>query len=163
MRENISGALLAAAIVAAISCGTAQVDVTAETEALRARSDGLVGAEGALDVEGAVSFYAEDAIIQPDGAPQIRGRDAIAASYRHFFEDSRLKEFYAKGSHITVSQSGDLAYELGVNRTVLADPEGDLVDVGKYLLVWKKIDGEWMVVVLTFSSDAPAPTLASEQ
>ena len=38
-----------------------------------------------------------------------------------------------------------------------------LTSTGKYLLVWKKIDGEWMVVVLTFSSDAPAPTLASEQ
>lgn len=163
MRGNVSGALLATAMVAAISCGTAQVDVTAETEAVRARSNGLVSAEGALDAEGSLSFYAEDAIVQPDGAPQIQGRDAIDTLYRQFFEDSQLKEFYAKGSHITVSQSGDLAYEYGVNRTVLAGPEGDLVAVGKYLLVWKKIDGEWMVVVLTFSSDAPAPTLVSEQ
>lgn len=138
-------------------------DILGETEAVRARSDGLLGAEGALDAEGSVAFYAEDAIVQPDGAPQIRGRDAIAGSYRQFFEDSQLKEFFVKGSHITVSQSGDLAYEYGVNRTVLAGPEGDLVDVGKYLLVWKKIDGEWLVVVLAFSSDAPAPALVSEQ
>jgi len=163
MRGNISGALLATAMVAVISCGTAQVDVTAETEAVRARSNGLLGAEGALDVEGSLAFYAEDAIVQPAGAPQFQGRDANAKSYRQFFEDSQLKEFYGKGSHITVSQSGDLAYEYGVTRTVLAGPEGDLVDVGKYLLVWKKIDGEWLVVVLTFSSDAPAPALVNKQ
>ena len=109
MRKYISGALFAAVMVTAFSCGTAQVDVTAETEAVRARSDGLLGAEGALDVEGSLAFYAEDAIVQPAGAPQFRGRDAIAESYRQFFEDSQLKEFNLKGSHISVSQSGDLA------------------------------------------------------
>ena len=154
---------LGIAMVTAISCGTAQVDVTAETEAVRARSDGLLGAEGALDVEGSLAFYAEDAIVQPASAPQFRGHDAIAESYRQFFEDSQLKEFNLKGSHISVSQSGDLAYEYGVNRAVHAGPEGDLVDIGKYLLVWKKIDGEWLVVVLSFSSDAPVPALVSEQ
>ena len=139
------------------------VDVTAETEAVRARSDGIVGAEGALDVEGMLAFYAEDAIVQPAGAPQIWGHEAIAGMCRQFFEGSQLKEFSAKGSHLTVSQGGDLAYEYGVNRTVLAGPEGDLVDVGKYLLVWKKIDGEWLVVALTFSSDAPATAPVGEQ
>ena len=163
MRRGIMGALLAVAAVAAISCDTTKIDVTAETEAVRAQSEGIVGAEAALDVEGSLAFYAEDAIVQPAGAPQIRGREAIAGMYRRFFEGSQLKEFSAKGSHITVSQSGDLAYEYGVNRTVLAGPEGDLVDVGKYLLVWKKIDGEWLIVVLTFSSNASAPARVGER
>lgn len=143
--------------------GTSKFDVTAETEAVRVRSDGLVGAEAALDVEGALVFYAEDAIVQPANAPQIRGREAIVESYRQFFEGSQLKEFSGKGAHLTVSQGGDLAYEYGVNRTVLAGPEGDLLDVGKYLLVWKKIDGEWLVVALAFSSDAPTPAPVSKQ
>ena len=162
MRRGISGVLLAAATVVAISCGTQKVDVTAETEALRVRSDGIVGAEAALDVEAALAFYAEDAIVQPAGAPQIRGREAIAGLYREFFQGSQLKEFFAKGSHITVSQGGDLAYEYGVNRTVLAGPEGDLVDIGKYLLIWKKIDDEWFIVALSFTSDAPEPEPLSE-
>lgn len=163
MQRGILGSLLAVAAVAAISCDTTKIDVAAETEAVRAQSEGIVGAEAALDVAGSLAFFAEDAIVQPADAPQIRGHEAIADMYRRFFEGSQLKEFFAKGSHITVSQSGDLAYEHGTNRTVLVGPEGDLVDVGKYLLVWKKIDGEWMVVVLTYSSDAPAPTLVSEQ
>jgi hypothetical protein len=38
-----------------------------------------------------------------------------------------------------------------------AGPEGDLLDVGKYLAVLKKVDDEWFVVALSFTSDAPAP------
>ena len=40
---------------------------------------------------------------------------------------------------------------------VLAGPEGDLLDMGKYLVVWKKTDGEWFVQALSFTSDTPAP------
>ena len=60
-------------------------------------------------------------------------------------------------SHLEVSSADDLAYEYGINRMVLAGPDGDLLDVGKYLAVWKKIDGEWYVAALSFTSDAPAP------
>ena len=145
------------------SCNRTMVDISNVVEAVKACSDSLVKAEAALDVEGALMFYAEDAIIQPAGAPQIRGHESIARMYRQFFEDSQLKEFYAKGSHITVSQSGDLAYEIGVNRTILTGPQGDLLSNGKYLIVWKKIDGEWLVVVLTFSDDAPEPNFFSPE
>ncbi len=73
MRRGISGALLAAATVAAISCGTPKVDVTAETEALRARSDGIVGAEAALDVEGSLTFYAKDSVLVIDDFAPVLG------------------------------------------------------------------------------------------
>ena len=61
-------------------------------------------------------------------------------------------------SHVEMSAGGDLAYEYGVNRMVLAGEDGDLLDVGKYLAIWKKIDGEWMVAALSFTSDAAEPT-----
>ncbi len=79
---------------------------------------------------------------QPAGAQQVQGRDAIRALYGRFF--SQLKQFGSITSHLEAPQGGDLAYEYGVNRLVLAGPEGDL-DVGKYLAVWRKIDGEWFV------------------
>lgn len=40
----------------------------------------------------------------------------------------------------------------------LAGSDGDLVDKGKFLAVRKKIDGDWVVAALSFTSDAPAPT-----
>jgi hypothetical protein len=41
---------------------------------------------------------------------------------------------------------------------VLVGEDGDLLDVGKYLAIWKKIDGEWMVAALSFTSDAAEPS-----
>ncbi len=69
MNRGILRAVLVVATVVGMSCGTPKVDVTAETEAVRARSDGLLGAEGAMDVEGSLAFYAEDAIVHPAGTP----------------------------------------------------------------------------------------------
>jgi ketosteroid isomerase-like protein len=148
-------AILAASVV--VGCAVPQVDVAAETEAVRTRSEGIVAAEAAQDVAEALTFWAEDAIVQPAGAPQIQGKEAIGGLYRQFFEGGQLKEFSGTTSHLEVSAAGDLAYEYGVNRMVLAGPEGDLLDMGKYLVVWKKTNGEWFVTALSFTSDTPAP------
>ena len=144
-------------VVSLGACSASQVDVTAETAAVRARSQGIAAAEAAQNTEAALAFWAEDAIVQGAGTPQVQGREAIRAMYNGFFGTGQLKEFEGTTSFLKVSQSGDLAYEYGVNRFVLAGPDGDLLDMGKYLGVWKKIEGEWYVAALSFTSDAPAP------
>lgn len=141
-----------------LGCASApQVDIAAETAAVHARSEAVVAAEAAQDAEASTAFWAPDAIVQPAGSPQLQGRDAVLALYREFFESGTLKDFSGTTSHMEVAASGDLAFEYGVNRMVLAGPEGDLLDIGKYLAVWKKIDGEWYIAALSFTSDAPAP------
>ena len=159
--DSLTYTILAATIL--VGCGGPQVDIAAETEAVRARSEGVVTAEAAFDVPAALTFWAEDAISQGAGMPQIQGKAAIGDLYRQYFESGLLKEFSGTTSHLEVSAAGDLAYEYGVNRFVLAGPEGDLLDMGKYLAVWKKIDGEWFVAALAFTSDAPAPVPLESQ
>ncbi|HSG81312.1 MAG TPA: nuclear transport factor 2 family protein [Gemmatimonadota bacterium] len=149
---------LAFASASAVACSGPQVDVAAETEAVRARSRAIVAAEAAQDVDAALAFWAPDAVAQPAGAPQAQGHDAIRALYGQFFDTGQLKELEGTTSYLVVSQGGDLAYEYGVNRMVFTGPEGDLLDMGKYLAVWQKIEGEWYVAALSFTSDAPAPT-----
>jgi ketosteroid isomerase-like protein len=163
MRFTVSSTftILAASIMA--GCAVPQVDVAAETEAVRIRSEGVVAAESAQNVAEALTFFAEEAIVQPAGIPQIQGKEAQGDSYRQWFESGQLKEFSGTTSHIEVSAAGDLAYEYGVNRMVLAGPEGDLLDMGKYLLIWKKINGEWLITALSYSSDTPAPVALEGQ
>lgn len=139
------------------ACSGPRVDVAAETAAVRARSQALAAVEASQNTEGALAYWAQDAIVQPAGAPQIQGREAVRALYNSFFGGGQLKKFEGTTTQLQVSQGGDLAYEYGVNRMVLAGPKGNLLDVGKYLVVWKKIDGEWYVAALSFTSDAPAP------
>lgn len=151
------------AVVGLGACAAPSVDVGAETAAVRARSEALVAAEVAQNTEAALAFWAEDAVVQPAGSPQIQGHEAIRALYNSFFGTGQLKQFEGTTSHLEVSRGGDLAYEYGVNRMIFAGPEGDLLDVGKYLAIWKKIDGEWYVAALSFTSDAPAPVPVRSQ
>ena len=163
MHRGISAALLAMTMAAAVSCGTPKVDLAAEAEAVRARSIACVAAEAAQDSDGTLAFYAKDAIVQPSGAPQLQGHEAIAGLYRQLNESGLFDDFSGTTSQVTVSQSGDLAYEYGINRMVLAGPEGDLLNVGKYLLVWERIDDEWLIAALSVTWDTPAPTPVGEQ
>lgn len=134
---------------------------TIELEAVRSRSDGIVAAEIAQKVEEALEYYAEDAVIQPPGAPQVQGKAAIGELYRLCgFGTAQLKEFRGIRTHLEVSSGGDLAYEYGVNRMLMAGPEGDRLDIGKYLCIWKRIHGEWFVTALSFTSDQPSPDAA---
>ena len=158
-----SAVSLAVGAATTAACAGPQIDVAAETAALRARSEGIVAAEMAQDTEAALAFWALDAVVQPAGAPQVQGHDAIRTLYGQFFGTGQLKEFEGHSTHLEVSAGGDLAYEYGVNRMVFTGPEGDLLDMGKYLAVWKKMDGEWLVVALSFTSDAPAPEPVESQ
>lgn len=149
--------LLLVPLVLLTACAP-RVDIEAEMAALRARSEGVIAAEKSQNIDAAVAFYAEDAIVLPAGAALLSGRDAVRGMYTEVFGSGAVKAFESIPTQIVVAASGDIGYEYGVNRFTLSTPDGDLLDVGKYLVVWKKIDGEWYAAVLSFNSDTPAPT-----
>jgi ketosteroid isomerase-like protein len=140
-----------------------RVDIAAEADSVRARSEGVSAAEAAFDHDKAMGFWAEDAVAQLVGAPQVQGRDTISKLYKRFLESSGIKAVSSKASEIVVAQSGDLAYETGVNRYTFASTKGDVLDVGKYLLVWKKVGGKWYIAAISASSDAPSPVPINEK
>ena len=109
-----------------------------------------------MDIEGSLAFWAPDGVLLPPGAPPVVGHDALRELYGQFFAPN-VKSFGSTTTHVEISESGDMAWEYGVNRLVLTGPDGDLLDLGKYLATWRKIDGEWFVAAVSFSSDAPAP------
>jgi uncharacterized protein (TIGR02246 family) len=155
MRLTTRTVLVTLFIVLTVSCESSQVDVALETDAVRARSEAAVAAEAAKDLETALSFWADDAIVQTFGSPQIQGKKAVAGLMEAFF--AQVKDFEGASSHIEVSTAGDLAFEYGVNRVVIPGPEGDLLAMGKYLMIWKKMEGEWYISAISFTDDAPAP------
>lgn len=138
-----------------------EVDVEAEKQLLARHVQEWFEAENRKDVDGVMKFIAEDYILQPPNMPQIVGREA----YRKFLVEF-LQSFEIRGvvsvsgvpTRIEVSAAGDLAYYIGTSRAVLKGPEGRARE-GKYLLVWKKIDGEWKCVAESFSSDKPRSEL----
>ena len=120
---------------------------------VRARSEAVVAAEIAGDYEAAITFFTADAVIQMANAPQIDGREALLGLYNAVL--GAAIEFEGTETAIVPAGSGDLAYEYGINRMVFEGPDGPVEDMGKYLAVWRKIDGEWFVAAIAVSSDAP--------
>lgn len=147
--------VVTAAAVLLCACNGPAVDIEAERAAIRARGEALVAAESAMDTNAALEFWAPQGLAQGHGMPQTQGRDELAAMYAGFF--GAVTEFGSTTTAIDVSSGGDMAWEYGINRAVIAGQEGRLLDMGKYVAVWRKIDGTWYVVAVAFSSDAPAP------
>ncbi len=107
------------------------------------------------DSEALASLYAEDAVLLPPNAPAVFGRDAIRASFADVFAANSLKvEIEALETVI----EGNLAYVAGRYR--MWTGEGQLVDRGKYLEIWRVRDGKWLIHRDMHNSSLPAETHA---
>ena len=97
-------------------------------------------------------YVSDDLILQVPGMPQFVGREASYAFMKSFIEDV-LISIDGKPAQLEVSASGELAYDLGNSTAMVNSPDGPVEDKQKYLIIWKKIDGNWKAVAGSFSSD----------
>lgn len=130
----------------------------ADERAIREADAAWSKAWAAKDLEGSLSFFAEDALELQGNMPMLTGKEAI----RKWLSDLMANPGFSgswQTSSVEVSRAGDLAYTVGTYQGTLNDSKGKPVsDHGKYLTVWKKQpDGKWKVVVDSTSSDLPAP------
>ncbi len=132
----------------------AQQARAADEAAVRANSIAWSQSASAKDLDKAVSFYADDAVILPDKAPVVRGQDNIRKNWAPLLALPGPGLSWKTGS-LEVARSGDIAYETGAYNFVTTDKKGKSTDnKGKYVVVWKKqSDGSWKVVVDTDNSD----------
>lgn len=103
------------------------------------------------DVEPIVNLYAEDAMILPPNSDPVTGRAAIRGFWLASME-------MAPGGSITSVEGesdGGLAFERGTY--VAEDAEGNEVDRGKYIAVWKLVDGDWKISRDIWNSSVPSP------
>ena len=109
------------------------------------------------DADELASLYAEDAVMLPPNAPALFGRDAIRASFREEFAAGGLK---AEIEALETVVEGDLAYVAGRYRVWTGD--GTLVDRGKYVEIWRAVDGQWLISRDIHNSSLPAEAAAPE-
>ena len=122
---------------------------------VRARSEAVATAEKSGEYETAITFFTPDVVVQMADAPQFQGKDRLLEIYEAVL--STTAEFEGTTTDIVAAASGDLAYELGSNRFVFETPDGPVEVLGKYLGVWKRIEGEWYIAAIAISNDAPPP------
>ena len=108
----------------------------------------------AHDLEKALSFYAPDTVEMPANASIYVGKDAIRQWFESWIADTTiLNEFTT--DVVDVSACGDLAVERGMYRLSQRTPKGQIEDAGKYILVWRNIDGQWKADADISNSDQP--------
>jgi uncharacterized protein (TIGR02246 family) len=106
------------------------------------------------DLEAIVGLFAEGGQIMPPNAKSVTGREPIAEAWQGILDLPEL-EFSFAPTAVNVSESGDMAYVIGTYQLAYKGEEARVEDVGKYVDVWEKIDGEWKVVIETYNSDLP--------
>jgi ketosteroid isomerase-like protein len=96
---------------------------------------------------GYMSYYAEDAVELPDGAPAIVGKANIAKGMGFLDDKNNRLTWSAVGADL--AGSGDLGYTWGNYEFLSKDKDGNQhVERGKYTTVWKKqADGSWKVAL----------------
>jgi uncharacterized protein (TIGR02246 family) len=103
------------------------------------------------DAAAVAGMYAEDGFVMPPNSPAIQGREGIKGFFSGAM-DAGVKDVRL----VTEDVEGDdnFAIEKG---TYEMRAEGDVViDQGKYLVHWKKMDGKWRFKNDMFSSNHPA-------
>jgi ketosteroid isomerase-like protein len=125
-----------------------------DVEAIRQADLAWSAAQAADGLDGAMSFYVDDAILLPPGSPMAIGKAAIREASAAI--DSPGFSVSWKPMKVEVAQSGELGYAIGNFEGNNVDSEGNLVPVkGKYVEIWKKqADGSWKVAVDMFSTDS---------
>lgn len=131
----------------------------ADEQAIRKLDAEWSATAGKKDVDGAVAYYADDAILLPPNAPAAKDKAAIKNMWRGLLSAASAISWTPE--RVEVAQSGDLAYLTGSYAMTIAGPDGKpLQDKGKMVEVWKKqADGKWKAVADMFSSDLPLPVV----
>lgn len=104
------------------------------------------------DAEACVAVFTEDGAVLPDNAPILNGKDAIG---EYFKENVNRDLTYDTQSTLSVV-SGDIAFEQGTYQ-VRNIAQGRDVEVGKYLNIFKKVNGEWKIYRNIWNTDEPTP------
>jgi uncharacterized protein (TIGR02246 family) len=130
----------------------------ADEAAIRAAVKEWAAAAAAKDAEKFGSFYAEDATLMLENAPDLKGATTIRGGVGGMMQDANFALSF-ETTAVQVARSGDLAYELGTYSMTTTSPKTrkPAAEKGSYVVVWKKqADGKWKAIV-----DAPVSDPAS--
>lgn len=129
----------------------AQITVISARQAIALANKKFEEAHLRGDAATIASQYTEDGQLLWEDREIISGRRAIEAEWR--------KDMGGPGRKATVrsaevEEHGDWAFESG--KFVVATPEGKTIYDGKYICIWKRVNGEWKIYRDMGNKNAPA-------
>jgi uncharacterized protein (TIGR02246 family) len=108
----------------------------------------------ARDLETILDLYADDATYMPPGKPKFSGKAALREVWASYLQREDFIATYTPTIH--VSESGDMAYDVGHYQLSMKKDGQQTSFEGKYVVVWKRIDQQWKAVVDIDNSNTPS-------
>jgi len=147
MTNRVSaGAWIAGAIVVATAAAATRVDAqraggtAAVRTAIEAGNKKFADGAARRDAVLIASAYTEDAEAFPPNSELVKGRPALQKLWQSVL-DSGIAAIDLKTTE--VEANGPLAYEVGTYEMKTKD--GKVADRGKYCVVWKQFNGQWLL------------------
>ncbi len=123
-----------------------------DLERFKAMRDVWQSAYDAKDPAASAAIYAEDGALLPPNSETISSRAAIEAY---------LTESLASGISVGLKDTevyahGDVGYMAGTY--TVTDAGGATIDKGKYVDIWRQVDGKWQISRAIWNSNLPLAT-----
>jgi len=122
-----------------------------EAGSVRTASARWLAAVDARDIMSITAVYSDDGVFLVPNAPLARGHEQVASVWTQLLSAPNLSLVWAPES-VEVAQLADLAYEVGTYQLGLDGPSGRVEDHGKYVVVWRKVGGDWRVAADIFNT-----------
>jgi len=132
------------------SCTQGPIDVTDE---IKEANKSFMESYNSGDLEALAQHYTENAKLLPSNSEVVQGREAIEALWSGALEMGANKALLET---VSAESFGSTAIEEG-RYTLYA--EGDImIDNGKYIVIWLKVDGKWLLDRDIWNTSIPLPT-----
>ncbi|MCY7354295.1 MAG: DUF4440 domain-containing protein [Lysobacter sp.] len=154
-----SGLLCCALLALASSTLFAGNAASSPESALRAGTVAWMEAYNAGDVERIVAMYSDDAIVMPPDAPPATGVTALRTFLTGNIAGMKAAGLRLRDGSSDVGTSGDLGWHAGTFAVV--DAAGKTVGAGKYMEIWQRRNGKWVIIRDIWNNDAPAAPAGS--
>jgi len=124
----------------------------ADKEAVQAVNAAWFKAYNARDVDAITALYADDAVVSAPGKPSARGTTAIKDAFsKDIAAATKAGIANNAGASGETGVSGDLAWEW--NTYSATDKSGKVVDKGKYVTLFERRNGKWVIIRDIWNSD----------
>jgi uncharacterized protein (TIGR02246 family) len=121
-------------------------------EAIAAADEEFEAAYNSGDAARVAALYTEEGQLLPPNADFMVGREAIQAFWQGAMDAGIAS---AKIEILEVEGHDDTAIE--VSKYALCAQDGTELDAGKFIVIWKRVEGGWKLHRDIFNSSKPAP------
>jgi uncharacterized protein (TIGR02246 family) len=126
-----------------------QTEASIREEIVRANQK-FMDTFGRKDAAGMAALYTQDGQFLPPNSDFVRGHPAIQQLFQGLFDAGVTMIELHTGE---VEQHGDTAYEVSTATIRVGD---QAVDEAKYIVIWKRENGQWKLHRDIYNSSRPA-------